>query len=256
MSERKTLINAVDRALRILDLFSEQQTELKLTEISQQMKLHKSTVHGLLRTLAHHGYITQNEENGKYKLGLKFIEKGEFVLSSLDLRRIVHGQLRKLAAKFGETAHLVILEGGEAIYIDKVEGDSAIGMYSHVGKRAPIYCTAVGKVLVSEQTEQELQQIARQQNYVPRTQNTIRNAEDLVAEIQHVRQQGYAVDDEELEIGLRCIAVPIRDNRGMIIAAISISGPVTRLSNKKLPEITENLKDAAYRISRQLGYKN
>lgn len=256
MSERKTLINAVDRALRILDLFSEQHKELKLTEISQQMKLHKSTVHGLLRTLAHHGYITQNEENGKYKLGLKFIEKSELVLSSLDLRRIVHGQLQKLAAKFGETAHLVILEGGEAIYIDKVEGDSAIGMYSRLGKRAPIYCTAVGKVLVSEKTEPELQQMAQQQNFVPRTPNTISSAEELIAEIAHVRRQGYALDDEELEIGLRCIAVPIRDNRGEIIAAVSISGPVTRLSDQKLPKMIENLKDAAYRISGQLGYKN
>ncbi|MDQ0338279.1 DNA-binding IclR family transcriptional regulator [Caldalkalibacillus uzonensis] len=255
MKETKGLINAVDRALRILDLFTDQQPELKLTEISKTLNLHKSTVHGLLRTLAYHGYISQNPETGKYRLGLKFLEKSDRVLHALDLRKIANPHLQKIANKYGESTHLVILEGGEAIYIDKIEGHLAIGMYSRISKRAPIYCTAVGKVLVSEKPEWELKEIAQNQNYIMHTKNTIKNADELLEEIRRVRELGYGMDDEELEIGLRCIAVPVRNNTGSIVAAISISGPTMRLSNKVLPEVVDSMKKAAAQISSELGYQ-
>lgn len=255
MSESKTLINAVDRALRILDLFSDSRTELKLTEISLEMKLHKSTVHGLLRTLVHHGYIAQNGETGKYRLGLRFLEKGDRVLHSLDFRQIANRYLQNIASRYGESTHLVVLEGGEAIYIDKVEGHSAIGMYSRVGKRAPIYCTAVGKVLVCEKSEWELKEIVNQEQYIVLTEKTIKNSEELLADIAQVRKRGYALDNEELEIGLRCIAVPVRNNKGNIIAAISVAGPITRLHEQVIPEIAVYLKETSLKVSTELGYR-
>ena len=125
-TNENNLINSVDRALKILDLFSERDTELKLTEIGQQLNLHKSTVHGLLRTLSHHGYISQNPENGKYRLGMKLVERSNIALQAMDIRRVANPYLREIAHELGDTTHLVILEGDEAVYIDKVEGEKSI----------------------------------------------------------------------------------------------------------------------------------
>jgi IclR family transcriptional regulator, KDG regulon repressor len=253
MAQQK-LINSVDRAMKIIDLFTEKEKELKLTEISQYLNLHKSTVHGLLRTLAHHGYIDQNPETEKYKLGLRFIEKGTLVLNGLDLRRIAQPHLTEMAAKYGETTHLAILEDGEAVYIDKIEGHSAIGMYSRIGKRAPIYCTAVGKILISDKTAEFIEEIANRQSFTIHTVHTVKNKEELIAHIQAAAEQGFALDDEELEVGLRCAAVPIFNNKKEIVASMSISGPTTRLGKEKLGEVIEDLKFHARKISDKLGY--
>lgn len=252
MGDGKYLVNAVDRALRILDLFTEDQPELKLTEISQAMGLHKSTVHGLLRTLAHHGYITQNAENGKYRLGLKLVERGNLVMSLLDVRKVAHKVLRQLADQFEESTHLVILDGIEGVYIDKVEGKKAISMYSRIGKRVPVYCTAVGKVLISER--EDIPQLIARLSLRPFTPNTITDPERLLQELEQVRKQGYALDNEEFERGMRCVAVPIRDMSGSIVAAMSVSGPVFRMDWKKIQAIVTALKAGAEEISREMGY--
>ena len=249
------LINSVDRALRILDLFSERDTELKLTEIGQQLNLHKSTVHGLLRTLSHHGYISQNMENGKYRLGMKLVERSNIALQAMDIRRIAQPYLREVAHELGDTTHLVILEGDEAVYIDKVEGERSILQYSRVGKRAPLYCTAVGKVLVSHKESTEIKRLAMKQSYEIHTESTIANPLQFEEEIEKVREKGYGVDDEELQIGLRCLAVPIYNYDGKIIASISVSGSSNRLSRENEQEVITYLKDKALQISYQLGYK-
>lgn len=252
MGDGKYLVNAVDRALRILDLFTEDQPELKLTEISQAMGLHKSTVHGLLRTLAHHGYISQNVENGKYRLGLKLVERGNLVMSTLDVRKVANKVLRQLADQFEESTHLVILDGIEGVYIDKVEGKKAISMYSRIGKRVPVYCTAVGKVLISER--EDIPQLIARLSLRPFTPNTITDPERLLQELEQVRKQGYALDNEEFERGMRCVAVPIRDMSGSIVAAMSVSGPVFRMDWKKMKGIVAALKAGAEEISREMGY--
>lgn len=245
----------MDRALRILDLFTEQKPEWRLTEISKELNLHKSTVHGLLSTLYYHGYVAQDLESKKYKLGLRFLEKGTLVQNGLDLRRIAKPYLQELVTKYGETVHLAVLEKDRAIYIDKIEGHSAIRMYSRVGKTAPLYCTAVGKVLVAGKRENELNEIAQTQSYKIFTENTISSSEEFIAEVQQVESLGYALDDEELELGLRCIAVPIYNNRKKIVAAISISGPTLRISKDRLEEIIHDLKVQASNISQSLGYR-
>lgn len=250
----RKLINSVDRALRIVDLFTEIKPEWRLTEISNELDLHKSTVHGLLRTLNYHGYITQDSETKKYKLGLRFLEKGTLVQNGLDLRRIANPFLREIALKYGETVHLALLEGNEAIYIDKIEGHSAIGMYSRVGKRAPLYCTAVGKVLAAEKSNDELKKLSDEQTYQIHTHNTISSREEFISAVKKAGEQGFALDNEELELGLLCIAVPIYNNKRHIVASMSISGPSSRIRNQDLDVVIENLKITANNISAKLGY--
>jgi len=173
------IIQAVDRALRILDLFDEHRTELKITEISRRTGLHKSTVHSLLKTLQAHGYIDQNADSGKYRLGLKLVERGNLVLHSLDVRTVARGHLLDLSRKTGLTVHLVILDGKEGVYIDKVEGTSGIVMYSRIGRRVPIHSSAVGKVLVAFQSEEVIRNILDGYEFVPHTPNTITDERTL-----------------------------------------------------------------------------
>lgn len=250
------IIQAVDRALHILDLFGEHETELKITDISNRMGLHKSTVHSLLKTLQMHGYIDQNPENGKYKLGLKLIERGNFVIHGLDVRTIAKKYLLDLSHKTGQTAHLVILDGKEGVYIDKVEGSSGVVMYSRIGRRVPIHSSAVGKVLVGYKSTEEIRNILKGYEYTIHTPNTITNEEDFLKELANVRSLGYAIDDQENEPGVRCVAVPIYNHTGQVAAAVSMSTPLSGMGDDqdRLDEVLTLLKQAADEISGKMGY--
>lgn len=143
------IIQSVERALTILDLFNEQATELKITDISKQMGLSKSTLHSLLKTLQLHGYIDQNPENDKYRLGMKLVERGHFVVGTMDIRQKAKSWLTDLSQRTGQTTHLGILDGHEGVYIEKIEGRLAAIAYSRIGRRLPIHATAIGKVLIA-----------------------------------------------------------------------------------------------------------
>jgi IclR family KDG regulon transcriptional repressor len=248
------IIQSVDRALRVLDLFDEHETELKITDISERMGLHKSTVHSLLKTLQEHHYIKQNQENGKYMLGMKLFERGHFVIDSLDIRTIAKKYLLDLSIKTGQTIHLVVLDGKEGVYIDKVEGMSGTVLYSRIGRRIPIHCSAVGKALVAFKSDEELDKMLHGYVYRPQTPHTITNEKDFLADLQKVRNQGYAIDNQENEPGVRCVAVPVRNHTGNAIAAISISTLLTHMEIDSLHQKVDLLKQAADEMSQQLGY--
>ncbi|MFT9848359.1 IclR family transcriptional regulator [Aneurinibacillus sp. REN35] len=248
------IIQSVERALLILDLFDEYETELKITDISARMNLHKSTVHSLLKTLQKFHYIEQSTENGKYRLGMKLFERGNFVIQNLDMRAVAKNHLTELSMKTGNTIHLVILDGKEGVYIDKVEGSSATVLYSRIGRRIPIHCSAVGKALVAFKSQTELGAILTDYEYGSNTPNTITSEKDFLAELQKVREQGFALDNEENEPGVACIAVPIRNHTGQVVAAMSMSQPATRLNTQTIEESMSMLKEAAQQISVKLGY--
>ena len=248
------VIQSVDRALRILDLFDEHTTELKITDISNQMGLHKSTIHSLLKTLLNHGYISQNPENGKYGLGMKLFERGNYVIQSLDVRDLSKKYLMDLSAKTGQTTHLVILDGKEGVYIDKVEGPMAVILYSKIGKRIPLHCSAVGKALIAFKDPEEIKKILHEYSYLKQTEFTITNESEFMRELQEVRSQGYAIDNQENEPGVRCIAAPIRNHENKVIAAISLSTLVGRINDAQLEIFIEQLKQAALELSEQMGY--
>ncbi|MFJ7678651.1 IclR family transcriptional regulator [Peribacillus sp. NPDC097198] len=247
------VIQSVDRALRILDLFDEHTTELKITDISNQMGLHKSTIHSLLKTLLNHGYISQNPENGKYGLGMKLFERGNYVIQSLDVRDLSKKYLMDLSAKTGQTTHLVILDGKEGVYIDKVEGPMAVILYSKIGKRIPLHCSAVGKALIAFKDPEEIKKILHEYVYLKQTELTITEESKFMRELQQVRSQGYAIDNQENEPGVRCIAAPIRNHENKVIAAISLSTLVGRINDSQLDIFIEQLKQAALELSEQMG---
>jgi DNA-binding IclR family transcriptional regulator len=166
------IIQSVERALTILDLFNEQATELKITDISKQMGLSKSTLHSLLKTLQLHGYIDQNPENDKYRLGMKLVERGHFVVGTMDIRQKAKSWLTDLSQRTGQTTHLGILDGHEGVYIEKIEGRLAAIAYSRIGRR-PIHATAIGKVLIAWLSEAEQNTLLEGYQYTPFTPATL-----------------------------------------------------------------------------------
>ncbi|MFB4165379.1 IclR family transcriptional regulator [Alteribacillus sp. JSM 102045] len=248
------IIQSVDRALKILDLFDEFETELKITDISDRMLLHKSTVHSLLKTLQKHQYIEQNPENGKYRLGMKLFERGNFVIHSRDIRSIAKEYLYDLSKDTGQTVHLVIQDGKEGVYIDKVESASATVLYSRIGRRIPLHCSGVGKALLAFQPDREINNVLSDYEFIKRTENTITDKQEFLEELNHIREQGYAEDREENEPGVRCVAIPVRDHTGAVVAAISISTPTMRVSEEDIQRYVAKLKEASAQLSQKLGY--
>ncbi|KZL93622.1 transcriptional regulator KdgR [Clostridium magnum DSM 2767] len=252
---KSNLIQSVDRALQILECFSKRDKELGVTEIANRLDLHKSTTFGLLSTLESRGYLKQNLENGKYKLGIKLFEQGRLVEDDMDLRINSLPYLKELVDKYQETAHLAIRDGSEIIYIDKVEGGSAIRMYSQVGKRAPMYCTGVGKAMLAFMPEDQVDNITKDLKFTPFTGNTITDLNKLKVELNEIRRRGYCIDNEEIEVGLKCVAAPIMNYKGEVVASASIAGPASRMSDEKLQFIAKDVKEAVTKISETLGYK-
>lgn len=248
------IIQSVDRALSILDLFDEYDKELRLTEINERMGLHKSTVHSLLKTLQMHHYIEQNPENGKYCLGMKLFERGHYVIQSMDLRNVAKEHLVELSKETNKTVHLVILDGKEGIYIDKVESSNATVLYSKIGRRVPIHSSGVGKALVAFKTSEELEKILDGYDYIQQTQNTLTDKGSFLTELETIRERGYATDNEENEPGVYCVAMPVRDYTGQVIAAISSSTAVSQVTNHVVEKSVENLKRTAAQISKKMGY--
>ncbi|SHN26720.1 IclR family transcriptional regulator [Gracilibacillus kekensis] len=248
------IIQSVDRALKILNLFNDQQSQLKITEISTKLDLNKSTTHSLLKTLKQHNYIKQDLDSGKYSLGLKLLERGQFVLNSMDIREIARKHLIDLSVVTGQTAHLVILEGVYGVYIDKVEGASAI-VYSRIGKRVPIHSSAVGKSLIAYKGEEEIANLLENYDFFKQTDHTIVEKQVYLRELENVRQSGYSIDNEENEPGIFCIAVPIFDHTNQAIAAISISTTKQTITTELEKEIVNKLKQTCSEISDTLGNK-
>lgn len=249
------IIQSVERALRILDLFDEYNVEIKITDISTQIGLHKSTLHSLLKTLQVAGYIDQNKENGKYRLGMKLVERGNLVVNSIDIRDKARSYLLDLASQTGQTTHLAILDGKEAVYIDKVEGKLAVITFSRIGRRLPIHATAIGKVLMAFTQEEEVNALLQDYNFTQQTPNTLVDRETYLKELEFVRQNGYAIDNQENEQGVRCISVPIWNHARRIIAAISMSTLTNRVSDDDINAYILLLKEASKALSQRLGYE-
>ena len=248
------IIQSVERALQILDLFNEQATELKITDISKLMGLSKSTLHSLLKTLQLHGYIDQNPENGKYRLGMKLVERGHFVVGSIDIRQKAKGWLMELSRLTGQTTHLGILDGREGVYIEKIEGKLAAIAYSRIGRRLPVHATAIGKVLIAWLGETELNALLEGYQYTTYTPSTLASREALMAALAQTREQGYALDSEENEQGVRCVAVPVWNHESRVIAALSLSTLASRVDDAGLANFREQLQQAGLQLSRALGY--
>jgi DNA-binding IclR family transcriptional regulator len=254
--EQKTekSIQSVARAIGIMQYIANHGNSVSLTAISKGMDLSKSTVYGLISTLEQAGYVFQDQTTGLYSLGLKLFELGQVVYASMDLRSIAMPFLYQIGKKHEETVHLAILSTGEVVYIEKVDSPHSIRIASNIGGRNPAHCTGVGKVLLAGLGEKELERVVAQKGLRRFTENTITDLSELKRQLELIRLRGYAVDDEEIEVGLRCVAAPIKNHRGETIAAISISGPTGRMADIRFDELTGDIMDVANQISLRFGY--
>jgi IclR family transcriptional regulator, KDG regulon repressor len=250
---RRVRLSSVANSIRLTKAFSEDEYEMGISALATRLGLAKSTVHRLATTLVEYDILEQNKETGKYRLGLALFELGTMVRRKMDTNSGAQVQIHALADETGETVQLAILDHLSVLYIRIRESRQAVRMSSGLGSRAPAHCTGVGKALIAFQPPEIIQQII--DNGLKRyTHGTITDPEKLRAELVTVRQKGYAIDDEEIEVGLRCIAAPIRDHSGQVTAAISVAAPVQRMTKKNLQATIPSVIAAADAISRRLGY--
>ncbi|MEH7305956.1 IclR family transcriptional regulator [Neobacillus drentensis] len=248
-------VQSLERALTILNKLSEYPDGIQITRLSEQVGLTKGTLHRLLATLANMNYVVKDEETDKYKLGLQVLFLSRNLLNHSNIVTIAKPYLEKLSQEVNETVHLCIEDRGEVIYIDKIESNQTIRMYSRIGSRAPMYSTAVGKILLSDMSSNQFEDIVSNIIFIPKTPTTITSKEEFIKEIEKVKVQGYALDNAENEEVLRCIASPIYDHKGKIIASFSISGPNNRVTMDLINHsLIDKMKQYSIAISRNLGY--
>jgi len=246
---------AVERALAMLEAVAQESEGLSNAEISRKLQIPKSSASYILRTLETQSYLTRDEESGKYRVGLKILSLSLGALSGLDLRGGALPIMRHLTHQTGLTCHLAILDGPDAVYIEKVEPEGFIRMDTWVGRRMRVHATSVGKALVAHITQDRLEQILRKSGMEKRTPKTITTLPRLLKELEKVRSQGYSVDDEENNLGARCVGAPVFNDRGLIEAGLGLSGTTQQVSPQTMPRIVEGLKDAARHISMGMGYR-
>ena len=259
VSRPSNVVQSIERVSILLDILSAYPQGLSLGHLSTETGLNKGTAHRLLSSLIFLDYVRQDAETKKYALGFKLVDLGNRLLSQIDLRTEARPFLVELAEQTKETVHLVILHRFEVLYIDKVEAcvqPNGLRMVSMLGSRIPAHCSAVGKVLLAALPEENVKEMAQKRGLSRRTKNTIINTEKLLAHLKLVKKSGYALDDEENEIGVRCLGVPVYNQQGHVTAAISISVPAIRMEMRVLQKAyKEWVVQTALKISEKLGYQ-
>lgn len=246
-------IQAIERAVALLNAFSADDPELGLTELAERVGLHKSTVHRFMVNLEAAGLVERNPRSGRYRLGLHIFELGGLVMQRMNLWDEALPFLESLVRDTGETGHLAVLDGGEAIYIERVEARRALRVPSAIGRGYPAHATNLGKVLLADLPRERVAEIVATHGLAAYTENTITDPTQLEAELARIRERGYAVDDEEYDQGLRCIGAGVRDHSGRVVSALGIGGPVTRVTPERVEELAQLVMAAASGLSRRLG---
>ncbi len=249
---------SIDQALNILEVFSEKNVKLGVTEISKILEMSISTVHRTLLILKRRGYVEQDSQRGKYKLGLRVFELGCVFQNQVYLMEMTMPHLEHLANLTNETANLAILDRNqrEVVYIAKIDSSEVLKTDIRIGTRLWANCTALGKVLLASLPEQQIERIFSKEKELPTyTPNSISTFTELKESLREVKSQGFAVDDEEFKTGVRCLGVPIKDARGKVIAAISITGPAIRFSLEKIEKLKSTIIEVSSRISQRIGFK-
>ena len=224
-----------------------------MTELAERVGLHKSTVHRFMVNLDAAGLVERNARTGRYRLGLHIFELGGLVMQQMNLWDEALPFLEGLVRDTGETGHLAVLDGGEAIYIERVEARRALRVPSAIGRGYPAHATNLGKVLLADLPRERVAEIVAERGLASYTPNTITDLGRLEAELERIRQCGYAIDDEEYDEGLRCIGAGVRDHSGHVVSALGIGGPVTRITPERVEELAGLVMAAARGLSRRLG---
>ena len=249
----KARLSSVANSIRVLTSFSGEEDELGITTLATRLRLAKSTVHRLATTLTSAGFLEQNADTGKYRLGVALFELGALVRRRMDVANEARPKLRELLEKTGETVQLGIVDQFSVLYVYEMESRHAIRMAAAVGGRAPLHCTAVGKVLLAFQPADYVKRVL-ERGLTANTSRTPTRREAVLEMLDEVRQREYAIDDEESETGLRAIAAPVRNHTGAVIAALGVAAPVQRMSKKTMHTCVPSVIDTANAVSARLGY--
>ena len=237
-----------------MSLFGAQSPELGITDIARALDLHKSTASGLVYTLQRNGYIDQNPENRRYHLGLQLVERAAVLLDQIEIRKVGMPELGYLRDWSSESVNLAILEDHQIIYIERLLSDRSLGFRNHIGKRAWVHSTALGKAILSHLPVHEARNLLESYPLESMTHNTITDIDVLIKQFGVFRAQGYAIEREENEIGGLCISAPIHNHSSNPVAAVSVSFPLSRLDETMIATYGAEIKKVAQRISVKLGY--
>ncbi|WP_458861775.1 IclR family transcriptional regulator [Acidaminobacterium chupaoyuni] len=256
MSEKRTKVNqSLEKALQIVEVLADSRQPMRLQDLAEKAQLPACTALRFLNTLLVHGYVHQDALTMRYSLTLKFAKIGSQVGAQMDLRNLARPELLELSAQCGESCCLALEENHQVVYVDVVDGpDGMLKIMQRIGKRAPLHCTGVGKLFLLNYDMSQLEHYIEEYGLPPLTAKTITTREGLMQELHTIGERGYALDDEECELGARCVAAGIRDYTGKIVAGISVSGPLHRMEGEHLEEIRRCAAETAKRLSQLMAY--
>lgn len=246
-------VRAVERALLILDCFDGENPERGITDIAQAVGLHKATAHRIVTTLVNYGFLERAADGQKYRLGLELANLGFKVIRRMNLRREALPYMKQLVEEWDETCDLSVFDEDKVFYVEVLRGNHALTIAAAVGQRLPAHCTASGKLFLAYLPSAELDPIINQ-SLVSFTENTITSRNTLLEQLESIRNQGYAVDYEEFEVGVCAVAAPIYNRMGKVVAALGCPCPISRMTSERIIQIAETFKDAAQAISHRMGY--
>ena len=253
MSNKYT-VPSLEKSLMIIETLAEMDEPAGVSELCKRLDIPKTSVFFILNTLEQRQYILKTED-GKYKLGSRFISIGLSLLNKIDIRSIARPFMQELLKETEYTVHLAVLDRFEAMYVEKVENQAFVKFSTYIGQRQPLHASGVGKALAAYLPETELEKFLNEAGLPAKTENTITSPKEFLAALETIRANGYAIEDEEGEIGIRCIGAPIFGHDGNIAAAISVTALRSELPIQAIPAVGEKVKATAQKISVQLGYR-
>jgi len=247
-------INSIDRAVKVIEMLSEHPRGLKLTELSSRLDINPSSAHHLLNTLLPYDYIAQDPDTKKYLLGFRFLEISRRIMDNMDIRKVARNYLEALGKETRAAVHLVVLRGNKVVYIDKFDNPGGLSLATYIGFATDPHAAAGGKVLLAELPHKNVKEIYQNRKLKNYGKKTITNLPMLLAELETVRKQGYAIDDEEYYEGVRCIAAPVRSG-GQVVASISVTGSIFTMTMDRIErELKDLVKKTADRISAEMRW--
>ena len=247
-------LSSVTSALLVMKAFSAEEAEIGISSLAKRLGLAKSTVHRLAVTLAAEGFLEQNPDTGRYRLGLSLFTLGALARRRMDVSNVSRPLLGALRDKYKEAATLAILSRTAIMYLHNLESGQAIGIRAYIGDLKPAFCTAEGRVLLAYSPASVVAEVVKE-GLVARTAKTLTDPEAFLRSLEEVRGAGYAIDDEESEAGMRCVAAPVRDISGKVIAAVGLAGPTQRLTKKDLRAMAPEVVATGDAVSVRLGWR-
>jgi DNA-binding IclR family transcriptional regulator len=227
---------------------------MTVAQLAELTASNRVSIHRILGSYLAHGFVRQEHQGAPYRLGFRLLELGERVVQQRELVALAHPLLEELSARSGETCHLAVLDGGEAVYVAKIESTQSIRLVSQIGARVSLYSSGLGKALLAATADDQRERLLALQSFERRTPRTMTSAEQLRTDLEAIRARGYAIDDVENEEGVRCAGVPVLDHAGQPVGAISVSGPTSRVTDVRVHELGVVALETAAQLSAAIGY--